>query len=95
MESIPWDVVGPSLVAFGGWGLAFHFVRLMYLGKIVPKSTLDAERSTSNLWREAYETERDARRRVLVPMAQLQREVLTSIPHPTGEIPVGPTENGS
>ena len=54
LEGIP--VVG--LTAPGLLGL---FVLLMFLGKIVPRSTLLDKQKEADQWREAYEAEREAR----------------------------------
>lgn len=88
MESLPWGVLGPVAGAGLGWMAAFYFVRLVYVGKMVPRSIYEDQRQAAQDWRRAYEEEREARRRVLTPMAQLQREVLSSLPPATGEIPV-------
>jgi hypothetical protein len=34
-------LAGIGIVAFGGWSLAAYFFRLVYMGRLVPRSTLE------------------------------------------------------
>lgn len=54
LDGIPIATLTPS-------ALLGIFVLMLFLGKIVPRSTLQDKIEESNNWRKAYETEREAR----------------------------------
>lgn len=54
LEGIPVATLTPS-------ALLGIFVLMMFLGKVVPRSTLQDKIDESNNWRKAYEAEREAR----------------------------------
>ena len=60
-------------------------VLLLLLGKIVPRRTLEDTQATAERWRQAYETEREARlvsdlqNRELMEIAKTTQSMLTSI----------------
>lgn len=52
---------GIPVVGLTAPGLLGIFVLLLFLGRIVPRSTLRDKQVESDQWREAYEAEREAR----------------------------------
>lgn len=86
---LPWAALAPGVAASGGWLLALYFMRLVYTGRLVHRSLYDKEaaagdrwREAASQWRQAYEAERDQKRSLVVPMAQ----VLTSV-NDAGDLP--------
>ena len=52
---------GVPLVGLSAPALLGICILLLMTGRLVPKSTLDSKEKESDRWREAYETEREAR----------------------------------
>ena len=42
---------GLAFISFGGWALAAYFARLVYTGKLVPRTTYDDKVHEANEWR--------------------------------------------
>jgi hypothetical protein len=70
---------GPGL----GWllfsSLSVWVLRGFISGQIVPRSTLEAERVISAGWKAAYDQKAQQLDTILVPLAELQTKVLTSL----------------
>lgn len=77
------SVGGPA----SGWLLASVAVWFLLTGRLVTRATYQDARAEARDWRTAYELERqarqlerEARETVTVPAAELQRQVLRSLP---------------
>lgn len=63
MDGIPPTAImgGLALVAFGGWSLAAYFGRLVYVGKLVPRSAVEDVIHDRDEWRTAHRISEQAR----------------------------------
>lgn len=67
----------PSVI---GWGLGGGAVWMILTGKLVPRALYAEQKQSAETWRAAWQTERDNLTKLVVPNAELQREVLKAIP---------------
>lgn len=69
-----------STPAAGGWFLASIAVVMILTGKLVPRSLYLEQKQSTETWRTAWQAERDNLTKIVVPNAELQREVLKALP---------------
>ena len=65
-----WTILAPYAAASGGWVMAVYFMRLVFSGKMVPRSLYLEQKGVSDQWREAFQSERTKNRAVTVPLAE-------------------------
>jgi hypothetical protein len=97
------DAVGTFLSnadpAAAGWFLAGLAVYMILTGKLVPRSLYAEQKQSAEAWRAAWQAERDNLTKLVVPNAELQREVLRALPAQTTHDPAAnsvpaPTRQG-
>lgn len=81
MDGIP-DLLTQAGGAAAGWSLAAGAVWMILTGRLVPRSTLQEQQRATADWRRAYELERAKVEHLLLPVAELQQQVLSSLPRP-------------
>ena len=85
MHASTWGDLAPYAAASGGWLLAIYFMRLVFSGRMVPRSLYLEQKEVAEQWREAFRSERAKNRQVVIPMAEaiLNRTIRMD----TGETP--------
>lgn len=93
MDAVPWSLIGSVGGPASGWVLVTFAVWMILTGRLIPRTIHEETRAEADTWRRAYEAERDRTSSVLVPSAELQRDVLSALPMPrrtpTEEDPCG------
>lgn len=90
---IPWDILAELSPAALGWILAGASTWMVLTGRLVPRSLYSEQKQSAETWRAAWQAERDNLTKLVVPNAELQRQVLQAIPAHT-PVPVPAEEGG-
>ncbi len=82
--TIPWNVIAAISPAALAISIAAIAILGVLRGQLVTKAQHDARMKDKDTeieaWRSAYQVEREKNERLIIPMAELQRDVLRSIP---------------